>query len=98
MLIEKLQRARSDLVKSISDMQNDLAITRKHRRSDQETSVLAYIESLKDKAKKFLESRQAYIFCPKCSTLLMTEWCLYPTAVNKITLTCKQKDSEGNPC
>jgi hypothetical protein len=97
-VIDKLQKAMSDLRGDISKMQNDLAITRKHRRSDQETSVLAYIDSLKDKARKFLESRQAYILCPKCSTLLMTCWSLYPNSNNKISLTCLQKDKDGNPC
>lgn len=98
LLVDKLQKAMSDLRKDISSMQNDLAITRKHRRSDQETSVLAYIDSLKEKAKKFLESRQAYILCPKCATLLATTWTLYPESDNKITLTCKQKDKDGVPC
>jgi hypothetical protein len=97
-LVEKLQRARSDLVKSISDMQNDLAITRKHRRSDQETSVIAYIESLKDKARKFYKERMSYVFCPKCNTLLSTIWTLYPETNNKLTLTCLQKDKDGNEC
>lgn len=97
-VIEKLQRAMSDLRKDISNMQNDLAITRKHRRSDQETSVLAYIDSLKDKARKFAEARMAYVFCDKCNTLLMTCWTLYPNSNNKITLTCLQKDKEGNAC
>jgi hypothetical protein len=98
LLIDKLQKAMSDLRKDISNMQNDLAITRKHRRSDQETSVLAYIDSLKEKARKFIETRQAYILCPKCSTLLMTCWSLYPQSDNKITLVCKQKDKDGVPC
>lgn len=97
-VIDKIQKAMSDLRRDISAMQTDLAITRKHRRSDQETSVLAYIDSLKEKAKKFLESRQAYIFCDKCNTLLMTCWTLYPSSDNKITLTCQQKDKDGNPC
>lgn len=97
-LVEKLQKARSDLIKSISDMQNDLAITRKHRRSDQETSVLAYIESLKDKARKFYRERMSYVFCPKCNTLLGTIWTLYPDSSNKLTFTCQQKDKNDIPC
>lgn len=98
MLVDKLQKARSDTVDSISKMQNDLAITRKHRRSDQETSVIAYIEKLKEQARKFIAARQSYIFCPKCNTELGTIWTLYPEANNKITLTCMQKDKDGNPC
>lgn len=97
--IDKVQKIMEGLRKSISDAQNDLAITRKHRRSDQQTSVIDYIDSLKLKAKKFAESRMAYVICPKCSTLLMTCWNLYPeNPHNKITLICLQKDKDGIPC
>jgi hypothetical protein len=99
LLVEKLQRVMSDIKKSISDAQNDLSITRKHRKSDQETSVIAYIESLKEKARKFYQSRMSYIFCPKCGTLLATVWTLYPEQQkNKITVFCTQLDKKGNPC
>lgn len=96
--VEKLQKVMEGIRDSISKAQNDLAITRKHRRSDQETSVLAYIDSLKDKARKFAESRMQYIFCDKCNTLLSTAWFLYPQEKNEIILICKQKDKDGNPC
>jgi hypothetical protein len=96
--IQKLQDVMSTLRTDISRMQNDLSITRKHRKSDQEQSVLAYIESLKEKARKFLEARQQYYICPKCSTLLATAWYLYPQEKNEITIICKQKDKDGNPC
>lgn len=98
LVIDKLQKAMSDLRKDISNMQNDLAITRKHRRSDQETSVLAYIDSLKEKARKFIEARSQYYFCPKCHTLLATTWYLYPQEKNEIILICKQKNKDGVPC
>ena len=98
LVIDKIQKAQSDLRKDISNFQNDLAITRKHRKSDQEQSVIAYIDSLKDKAKKFYQSKMSYIFCPKCTTLLMTEWSLFPEQKNKIELICIQKDKDGNPC
>lgn len=96
--IQKLQDVMSTLRNDISKMQNDLSITRKHRKSDQEQSVLAYIESLKEKARKFLESRQQYYICPKCNTLCGTAWFLYPQEKNEVVLICKQKDKDGNPC
>ncbi len=96
--VDKVAKVMEGLRKSISDFQNDLAITRKHRKSDQETSVLAYIESLKQKAREFYESRMSYIFCDKCNTLLGTIWTLYPEENNKIQLVCMQKDKTGNPC
>lgn len=98
LLIDKLQKAMSDLRKDISNFQNDLSITRKHRKSDQETSVIAYIDNLKQQARKFYESRMSYIFCPDCNTLLGTIWTLYPNNDNKITLVCSQKDKDDKPC
>lgn len=96
--VDKVSKIMEGLRKGISDFQNDLNITRKHRKSDQETSVLAYIESLKQKAREYYESRMSYVFCNKCHTLLATIWTLYPEEDNKIQLVCMQKDKAGNPC
>jgi len=97
--IEKVNRVMSDLRGSISNLQDDLKITRKIRKSDQETSLINYIESLKEKAKKFHEAREAYIYCPKCHELLCTAWFLYPELKsNKIELTCKRTLANGEPC
>ncbi len=96
-LIDKIQKVMSDLRKDISNFQNDLAITRKHRRSDQETSVIAYIDKLKEKARKFYESKMSYVYC-ECGTLLATVWTLYPESSNKMSFICQQKDKDGNPC
>lgn len=98
-LIDRMQKAMADIRKSISDAQNDLNITRKIRKSDQETSVIAYIDSLKEKARRFYESRMSYIFCPKCNTLLGTIWTLYPEQErNKIALVCNRIQEDGSPC
>lgn len=96
--IDKLQKVMEGIRKSISDSQNDLSITRKHRKSDQETSVIAYLENLKDKARKFYQARMSFVFCPKCHTLLCTSWFLFAEEHNVVTLVCKQKDKNGNPC
>lgn len=99
LLIDKMQGIVEKLRKSISDFQNDLNITRKVRKSDQEQSVIAYIESLKEKAREFYQSRMSYIFCPKCNTLLGTIWTLYPEQErNKIALVCDRKLSDGSTC
>lgn len=98
-VIEKLQKVVSDIRKSISDYQNDLAITRKSRKSDQQTSVVAYIDDLKEKAREFIESRHSFIFCPKCNTLLGTIWTLYPrNEENKVLLYCEHDLGEGKIC
>jgi hypothetical protein len=71
-LFEKINKVCSDLRADMSHFQDDLKITRKTRKSDQETSFVAYLEGLKEKARKFMESRMMYIFCNKCNTLLAT--------------------------
>jgi len=98
LVIDKIQKTMSDLRKDISNFQNDLNITRKHRKSDQETSVVAYIDSLKEKARKFYQSKMNYVICPKCNTVLGTTWFLYPEGNNQMSFTCLQKDANGNAC
>lgn len=97
--VEKFQKAMSDLRTDISKMQNDLNITRKVRKSDQDVSVLAYIESLRKKAKEYAESKMQYIFCPKCNMLLATIWTLFPqNDRNKIALVCERDMGDGTKC
>lgn len=97
--VEKLQKVMSDLRSDISKIQQDLNITRKVRKSDQDVSVLAYISSLKEKAKKFYESKMGYIFCPKCNLLLGTVWTMYPeNDKNKVHLVCGRVMPDGSTC
>jgi hypothetical protein len=89
----------NDLRNGISKMQDDLKITRKIRKGDKETSVIAYIEELKEKARKFYEQKMFYIFCPKCNMLLGTIWTLYPDEDrNKIALVCHRKLDNDTEC
>ena len=95
--MEKFQKAMSELRTDISKMSSDLNITRKVRKSDQDVSVLAYIEGLKKKAKEFHEAKAQYIFCPKCNMLLATVWTLFPqNERNKIALVCERDLGLGN--
>jgi hypothetical protein len=96
--IYRLSKVMNDLRSDISAIQTDLKITRKVRKSDQETSLINYIESLKEKAKKFHEAKEKYIFCDKCNLLLATVWTLYPNANNKIKLTCQRTLENGEKC
>jgi hypothetical protein len=98
--IEKLNKVMSELRNDISKLQSDLNITRKIRKSDQETSLIEYLENLKEKARKFYESRMSYIFCtnPDCNELLATIWTLYPKGKNTITLICNRVMDDGKPC
>lgn len=98
-MIDKIGKAMSDLRSDISRLQNDLNITRKIRKTDQEASVIEYIDSLKEKARKFVESKMMYVFCPKCNMLLGTLWTLYPTDPrNKLALICNRKLDNGEIC
>lgn len=97
--IDKIQKASSDLRSDIGKLQTDLNITRKIRQSDKESSVVAYIDSLREKARTFYESRMMYILCPKCNMLLGTIWTLYPTEPkNKIHLVCNRILDSGEKC
>jgi hypothetical protein len=96
--IDKITKIMSDLRADISKLQDDLKITRKIRKSDQETSLLNYIDSLKEKARKFHELKENYIFCPECNMLLGTIWTLYPNQNNKIELVCKRPLDNGGVC
>ncbi len=97
--IEKFQKAMESLTSDISKIQNDLMITRKVRKSDQDVSVMAYIDGVKDKAKRFYESKMSYVFCEKCDMLLATLWTLYPEEDrNKIALVCHRKLADGTEC
>lgn len=96
--LEKLHKAMSDLRGDISKLQNDLNITRKVRKSDQDVSVMAYIDTLKDKAKRFYESKMGYCFC-ECGMLLATIWTLYPEEEkNKLALVCHRILADGTEC
>lgn len=96
--LEKINNMMSVLRKDISNMQNDLKITRKIRKGDKEESVITYIETLKKAAKEFYESRMQYVWCDKCSMLLFTGWFLYPEENNKIQLICKRKLDNDTYC
>lgn len=96
---DKLSKVMSDLRSDISKIQDDLSIKRKVRKSDQDVSVLAYIEGLRDKAKRFVESKQSYIFCEKCNMLLATVWALYPDEDrNKMSFVCSRIMEDGSKC
>jgi hypothetical protein len=51
------------LRKDISNMQNDLDITRKVRKGDENVNVLSELERLKLKAKEFIEAKLFYVWC-----------------------------------
>lgn len=96
--IQKFSEMCNNLRKDIGNMQDTLKISRRIRKSEQEESTVKFIESLKEKAKKFAEQKMHLVFCPKCHTLLAQIWWLYPDAKgNKIILHC-YRELEGVKC
>lgn len=97
-MLDKLGKEMSQLRGDITNFQNDLKITRKIRKSEQETSVLNLIETLKVKAREYYQAKMMYIVCPRCSMLLSTIWTLYPEQKNKIELICDRTLDDGSKC
>jgi len=96
---EKVSKVSSDLREDINKLQMELKISRRSRKSDADASFIDYLESVKAKAKKFYESKMAYMYCPKCHTLLGTIWTLYPEDKrNKIRLMCNRDIDDGLKC
>lgn len=96
--MDKINNMMSILRKDISTMQNDLNITRKVRKGDENLSVVSELERLKLKAKEFIEAKLQYVFCENCSELVGNFWVLYPEAKNKFSFTCKRKLANGEEC
>jgi hypothetical protein len=95
--IQNMSKTVSQWRDSISRIQVDLNITRKARKGDNETSVVAEFNSVKERAAKMLDERLSYIYCEKCNMLLSTSWFLYPDDSNSITVTCG-RETNGKKC
>lgn len=88
----------TDLRKSRQQIEESLNITRKARQGAESASVVDAIESYKLRAKKLLEERLSYIYCPKCKLLVANVWMLSPGAGNSFTFTCPRDLGEGKTC
>jgi len=96
MMIEKLNNTMSKLRSDISDISDDLQLTRRIRKQSSEASVISYLDDLRSKARKFYRERMLYIFCPKCKRLLSTIWLLYSEENNQIVLRCSNCEHRFN--
>lgn len=96
--LDKIGKLQEGLRRGISQLQDDLKISRKIRKADKEESVVAFIDDLKKKARRFADQKMIYIFCPKCNNLLATVWVQYPDSkLNKLSLYCK-RELDGVSC
>jgi len=96
LMIEKLNNTMSKLRSDISDISDDLQLTRRIRKQSSEASVMSYLDDLRTKARKFYKERMLYVFCPNCRRLLTTLWLLYPDESNTIVLKCSHCGNRFN--
>lgn len=99
-IVNTLNRIVSSLRKDASQLQQDLNITRKARKGDKEADLVTYIEDIKRRAKRHLEDRLAYVYCPKCRMLVANVWCRDWEAKNVFRFHCNRiKDADtGEIC
>lgn len=76
-IIEKLNQMASRLRGDISSIFQDLGISRKFRKSENEQSVIDALTDIKNRARRYIEGKMVYVFCPKCRMLLFTGWVHY---------------------
>ena len=71
------------LVTSITDIQEKLGIARKLRKEKQVDDVAVFMETLKARAKEFMERKTIQVRCPKCKIELTRHWLNFP-ALTKV--------------
>jgi len=86
--VQRLNNIASVLRKDASQLQGDLSITRRARKGDDDSDLLSQWDSIKLRAKKHMQERLAYVYCPKCKMLLANIWCLDWKANNVLHLHC----------
>jgi hypothetical protein len=90
LVLEKVNNIMSKLRSDISMISNDLQLTRRIRKQSKEASVISYIDTLREKARKFYKQKMLYVFCPECRMLLATTWLMYPDSNNSLKTKCGQ--------
>ena len=88
LLLDRLSNIMSRLRKDISDMQNDLKLTRKIRKEGQEETFIAWLDKVKNYAEEFYYEKTLSIFCPNCRRFLASVWLLYPDEENTLCVRC----------
>ena len=87
-ILEKVNRILGGLRKDISEISNDLQLTRKIRKQSKEANVIEALNDLKEKAYKFYKEKMLYVFCPECKMLLATVWLQYTDDKSHLIVTC----------
>ena len=88
LLLDRLSSIMTRLRKDISDMQNDLKLTRKLRKEGREETFIAWLDKLKNYAEEFYHEKSLSIFCKNCRRFLASVWLLYPEEENTLSVRC----------
>jgi hypothetical protein len=96
--LDKLAKFISDLRSDISKLQDDLRISRKVRKGSGEESAINKLAELTEKARIFYREKMAYVFCPKCDTLLSTVWFQDFEKDAKMKFICYRRLDDGKTC
>lgn len=68
--LKKMSDLLRDTVNSFTQLQRDLGIDRRARKSTEDYSVARYIDDLLNEAQSFYEERITRVYCPTCKTLV----------------------------
>jgi hypothetical protein len=84
LILDKINRMMSALRSDISDISEDLQLTRKIRAKSKDVSLAKKWEDLRARASEFYKKKMLYVFCEECRTLLATVWLIYPDEESNI--------------
>lgn len=68
--LKKMSDLLRDTVNSFTQLQRDLGIDRRARKSTEDYSVARYIDDLLNEAQAFYEEKIVRVFCPTCKTMV----------------------------
>jgi hypothetical protein len=85
------------LIRSIKALEGQLGISRTERMKDEGEDMVDMFKSIRERAKKYLEKKLHYIYCPKCHMLLGNVWLLYRDVEGayELKLVCKREQKGG---
>lgn len=87
------------IIRSIKVLESQLGISRIERLKDEGEDMIDLVKSVRERAKKYLEKKLHYIFCPKCNMLLGNVWLLYREleGAYELKFVCK-REQKGKVC
>lgn len=90
--IKKLQDGLRDLQEKNIELERVLAIDRKSRKKDNQSSLSDYIIELKKMSSEFLRDRVTYMFCPDCMVMVGRFLAVHDHTHFRVEVKCSQCD------